>query len=70
MMTAAAGLLFYINWRMGRRHMYELAAKLPGEKGFPFIGNALKFALSPNRKQKINPKTKQSLSNMGLLYQR
>lgn len=54
-------ILWYIYWRLSRRHMYELAEKLPGPAGLPLIGNALdltgtshsKNLLPPNRKSKI-----------------
>lgn len=36
-------VLWYAYWRMSRRHMYELAEKLDGPKGWPLIGNALEF---------------------------
>lgn len=34
-------VLWYVYWRMSRRRLYELADKLPGPNGLPFIGNAL-----------------------------
>ncbi|CAG9801779.1 unnamed protein product [Chironomus riparius] len=34
-------VLWYIYWKLSRRHMYNLADKLPGPNGLPFIGNAL-----------------------------
>ncbi|XP_072941640.1 cytochrome P450 4g15 [Epargyreus clarus] len=36
-------LLWYTYWRMSRRHLYELADKIPGPKGLPLFGNALEF---------------------------
>lgn len=36
-----AAILWFMYWRLSRRHLYELAAKLPGPKGLPLIGNAL-----------------------------
>nr|AXJ21601.1 CYP4G200 [Mythimna separata] len=36
-------VLWYAYWRMSRRHMYELAAKLHGPPGLPLLGNALEF---------------------------
>lgn len=36
-------VLWYAYWRMSRRHMYELAAKIPGPTGIPLLGNALEF---------------------------
>lgn len=35
--------LFYIYWKISRRHMIELADRIPGPKGLPIIGNALEF---------------------------
>lgn len=35
--------LWYIYWRVSRRHMIELAERIPGPKGWPLIGNALEF---------------------------
>ncbi len=34
-------VLWYISWRLSRKHLYELAEKIPGPKGLPLIGNAL-----------------------------
>ncbi|XP_076754439.1 cytochrome P450 4g15 [Xylocopa sonorina] len=36
-------VLYYIYFRISRRHMLELAEKLPGPKGLPFLGNALEL---------------------------
>lgn len=36
-----AFVLMYIYWKMSRRHMLQLAEKLPGPPGWPIIGNAL-----------------------------
>nr|CAI5859094.1 unnamed protein product [Callosobruchus analis] len=38
-----AVLLWYAYWYISRRHMLELAEKIPGPKGYPIIGNALEF---------------------------
>ncbi|KAJ2950624.1 hypothetical protein O0L34_g8880 [Tuta absoluta] len=43
MLLVPALILWYAYWRMSRRHMYELAEKLAGPKGYPLIGNALEF---------------------------
>lgn len=34
-------LLWFFYWRLSRRHMLELAEKIPGPKGLPLLGNAL-----------------------------
>lgn len=36
-------VLYYIYFRVSRRHMLELAEKLPGPPGLPILGNALEF---------------------------
>ncbi|XP_053971581.1 cytochrome P450 4g15 [Hylaeus volcanicus] len=36
-------VLYYIYFRISRRHMLELAEKLPGPPGLPILGNALEF---------------------------
>ncbi|XP_041972628.1 cytochrome P450 4g15 [Aricia agestis] len=43
LLLVPAIILWYTYWRMSRRHMYELAEKIPGPKGLPLIGNALEF---------------------------
>lgn len=43
-------LLWYTYWRMSRRHLYELAEKIPGPKGLPIFGNALEFTGGSARK--------------------
>lgn len=43
MLLVPAIVLWYAYWRMSRRHMYEMAEKLDGPKGWPLIGNALEF---------------------------
>lgn len=32
-------LLWFLYWRLSRRHLYELAVKLPGPKGLPIVGH-------------------------------
>ncbi|XP_024085651.1 cytochrome P450 4g15-like [Cimex lectularius] len=49
LLVVAAATLYYINWRQGRKHLYELAEKLPGQPGLPLLGNTLTFALSHNK---------------------
>jgi len=34
-------VLYYIYFKLSRRHMIELAEKIPGPEGLPLIGNAL-----------------------------
>ena len=36
-------ILWFIYWHLSRRHLYELAAKLPGPKGYPIIGHLFDF---------------------------
>ncbi|XP_018331831.1 cytochrome P450 4g15 [Agrilus planipennis] len=36
-------ILWYAYWKLSRRHMLELAERIPGPKGWPMIGNALEF---------------------------
>lgn len=43
MLLVPALVLWYAYWRLSRRHMLELAAKIPGPKGYPVIGNALEL---------------------------
>ncbi|XP_012279668.1 cytochrome P450 4g15 [Orussus abietinus] len=38
-----AVVLYYIYFRISRRHLVELAEKLPGPAGLPILGNALEF---------------------------
>ena len=39
--------LWYVYWRLSRQHLYELAERIPGPKGYPLIGNALEMIGSP-----------------------
>lgn len=34
-------VLYFIYFRISRKHMLELAEKIPGPDGYPIIGNAL-----------------------------
>ncbi|XP_045764148.1 cytochrome P450 4g15 [Maniola jurtina] len=43
LLLVPALLLWYSYWRASRRHLYELAEKIPGPSGYPLIGNALEF---------------------------
>ncbi|KAI4462569.1 cytochrome p450 family 4 [Holotrichia oblita] len=36
-------ILLYIYWKLSRRHLLNLAEKIPGPKGYPLIGNALDY---------------------------
>ena len=36
-------VLYFIYFRISRRHMLELAEKIPGPKGLPIIGNTLEL---------------------------
>lgn len=43
-------VLYYIYFRLSRRHMLKLAENLPGPEGLPIIGNALMFLGSSDSK--------------------
>jgi len=43
-------VLYYVYFRISRRHMLELAEKIPGPQGLPFIGNALMLLGSSDSK--------------------
>lgn len=47
-----AVVLYYIYFRISRRHMIELAEKLPGPPALPIIGNALELLGSSDSKYK------------------
>lgn len=49
MLLLPALALWYAYWRISRRHMLELAAKIPGPSGLPIIGNALAFTGSSHQ---------------------
>lgn len=34
-------ILWFVYWKLSRRHMLELAKTLPGPEGLPIIGNLL-----------------------------
>ncbi|KAJ8944745.1 hypothetical protein NQ318_011651 [Aromia moschata] len=38
-----AVILWYAYWKISRKHMVELAEKIPGPKQLPILGNALEF---------------------------
>lgn len=38
-----AVLIWYIYWKVSRKHLVELAEKIPGPNGLPILGNALEF---------------------------
>lgn len=41
--------LWYVYWRLSRRHLYECAAKIPGPEGLPLIGNLFDAIGSPSK---------------------
>ncbi|XP_066257306.1 cytochrome P450 4g15 [Euwallacea similis] len=41
--------LFYIYWKLSRRHLNQLAEKIPGPSGLPLLGNVMEFFGSPNQ---------------------
>lgn len=49
-------VLYYIYFKMSRRHMIELAEKIPGPEGLPVIGNML-LLLGSSDSKAINIKT-------------
>lgn len=49
-LLAPALLLWYVYWKLSRRHMLELAEKIPGIPGVPLLGNALDLIGTSHRK--------------------
>ena len=45
-----AVVLYFIYFRLSRRHLLELAEKIPGPPALPIIGNALEFLGSSDGK--------------------
>ena len=43
-------ILYFIYFRISRRHLLELAEKIPGPPALPLIGNALDLFGSPDGK--------------------
>jgi len=43
-------VLYYIYFKVSRRHMIELAERIPGPDGLPIVGNALMFLGSSDSK--------------------
>lgn len=43
-------VLYYIYFRISRKHMIELSEKIPGPKGLPLLGNALELLGSSDSK--------------------
>ncbi|XP_050426442.1 cytochrome P450 4g15-like [Adelges cooleyi] len=41
-------VLWYIYFRMSRKQLYELASKIEGSDGLPFLGNAIDFMQDPH----------------------
>ena len=42
--------LWYIFFRLSRKRMYDLIAKIDGPSGLPLVGNALEFIGDPHSK--------------------
>ncbi|KAL3266986.1 hypothetical protein HHI36_011134 [Cryptolaemus montrouzieri] len=42
-LLAPALILWYAYWKISRRHLEELASRIPGPAGLPILGNALEF---------------------------
>lgn len=49
-LLAPAVLLWFIYWKLSRRHLVELGNKLPGPKPLPVIGNLMTVLGSPHSK--------------------
>lgn len=49
MLLLPAAALWYMYWRLSRRHLLELAEKIPGPSGLPVLGNALEFTGTPHK---------------------
>lgn len=47
--------LWLTYWKLSRRHMVELAAKIPGPEGLPIIGNLLMFMGSSHSEFRFFP---------------
>lgn len=43
-------VLWFVYFKISRRHLTELAEKLPGPTGYPILGNALEFVGSSDSK--------------------
>lgn len=42
--------LWFVYWKLSRRHMIELAKDIPGPEGLPIIGNLLDVSGTPHSK--------------------
>lgn len=62
--------LWYIYWKVSRRHMLELAERLPGPKGLPFLGNALEFTGSSHSKYIILPVREVRVKSINCCFRR
>jgi len=51
-------VLYYVYFRISRRHMLKLAEKIPGPEGLPLIGNALMFLGNSDSKITLDLKRK------------
>jgi cytochrome P450 family 4 len=56
--------LWYVYWKISRRHMYQLAEKLPGPKGLPFIGNALDLTGTSHSELRKKEKRAEKIENL------
>lgn len=54
-LLAPALLLWFIYWKLSRRHLVELGNKLPGPKPLPVIGNLMTVLGSPHSKNHALP---------------
>lgn len=46
-------VIYYIYWKVSRKHLIDLAEKIPGPNGLPLLGNALEFIGSSPGKRNI-----------------
>lgn len=59
-----AAILWFVYWRLSRRRLYQLAAKLPGPKGYPLIGNALDLTGTSHSKRSLHQHKRQNISSL------
>lgn len=50
-----AVVVWYAYWKISRKHLVDLAEKIPGPRGFPILGSALEFIGSSHGKKYTKP---------------